>query len=122
LLKMAESMNYEVYKEYEAVLLKIKALKKIVRIGDFYGDVEKVIISPEERCCVMAGCGIIIYFLHEPFIPYEYGKVCEQWKEWYRSENIWIRNVVMEKESVIEIEMENGEKTKIQIGLDLKRN
>ena len=43
-------MNYEVYKEYEAVLLKIKALKKIVRIGDFYGDVEKVIISPEERC------------------------------------------------------------------------
>ena len=72
--KIAESMHYEVYREYETVLLKMKHLERTVTIGDFYGDVGKVIISPEEECCVMAGCGVIVYYLNEPFTPYGYGK------------------------------------------------
>ena len=60
--KIAESMHYEVYREYETVLLKMKHLERTVTIGDFYGDVGKVIISPEEECCVMAGCGVIVYY------------------------------------------------------------
>ena len=43
----------------------------MVCIGDFYGDVEKVIIAPMEEYCVMAGCGVIVYLLEEPFIPYD---------------------------------------------------
>lgn len=115
MLKIAESMHYEVYKEYEAVLLKVKTSNKIVTIGDFYGDVEKAIISPEERYCVMVGCGIIVYFLSEPFNPYEYDRKCRQWKEWYRNGDIWIQDVMLENNGLIEIQMENGKKEKIQI-------
>ena len=68
--KIAESMHYEVYREYETVLLKMKHPERAVTIGDFYGDVGKVIISPKEECCVMAGCGVIVYYLNEPFTPH----------------------------------------------------
>lgn len=113
MIKITESMHYEIYKEYEVVLLKIKASKKIVTIGDFYGDVKKAVISPEENYCIMVGCGIIVYFLHEPFIPYEYDKKCKQWEEWYRSGDIWIEDVMLENEEIIVIQMENGERNKI---------
>ena len=81
----------------------------------FYGDVEKAIISPEERYCVMVGCGIIVYFLSEPFNPYEYDRKCSQWKEWYKIGDIWIQDVMLENNGLIEIQMENGKKEKIQI-------
>lgn len=115
MLKIAESIHYEVYKEYETVLLKIKTSNKVVTIGDFYGDVEKAVISSKEKYCVMVGCGIIVYFLSEPFNPYEYDRKCSQWKEWHRTGNIWIHDVTLENNDIIEIQMENGKKEKIQI-------
>ncbi|EEQ60175.1 hypothetical protein CBFG_03887 [Clostridiales bacterium 1_7_47FAA] len=109
--KIAESMHYEVYREYETVLLKMKHLERTVTIGDFYGDVGKVIISPKEECCVMAGCGVIVYYLNEPFTPYGYDKRCGQWKEWYRAGDTWVEDVVLENDGTIVIQLENGEKT-----------
>lgn len=41
-------------------------------------------ISPDESYCVMVGCGIIVYFLKEPFADYEYHLQNEQRREWYR--------------------------------------
>lgn len=48
MIKLTESTHYEIYGEYELVILKIKDSKREVMIGDFYGDVEKVIISSNE--------------------------------------------------------------------------
>ena len=45
MIKLVESVNYEIYKEYEIVFLKIKSSDKRIPIGDFYGDVELLFIS-----------------------------------------------------------------------------
>ena len=59
-------------RKYEAVLLKIKSSERIVIIGDFYGDVEKVIIRRRKRYCIMAGCGVIVVLLERiHLLPYE---------------------------------------------------
>ena len=117
MIKMAESNHYVVYKEYEAVYLKIKSSNQLVKIGDFYGDVEKVLISPEEGYCVMAGCGIIAYLLREPFIPYEYEEKTMQWKEWYRHGEIWVEDIVLESERILSIRMEDGKEIHVDIGM-----
>ena len=49
MIRLTESIHYEIYGEYELVVLKIKHSTREVIIGDFYGDVEKVIISPDEQ-------------------------------------------------------------------------
>ncbi len=110
--KLAESIHYEIYCEYEAVLLKIKSSNKVVCIGDFYGDVGKVIIAPTEQYCIMAGCGVIVYLLEEPYIPYEYEKNSGQWKEWYRDGNTWVDNIVLDKD-ILTIQIESGYEERI---------
>lgn len=119
MIKIAESMHYEIYKEFEVILLKVKISGKLVVIGDFYGDVEKVIISQEEDYCVMAGCGIIVYFLREPFIDYEYNKRSKQWKEWYRDRDIWIEDVIIKKGGILAAQIENGGNIQIDINLHI---
>ncbi len=75
MIKLTESSHYEIYREYELVLLKIKYSTKEAIIGDFYGDVDKIIISSDEQYCIMAGCGIIVYSLKKQFEQYQYEKV-----------------------------------------------
>lgn len=113
-IKLVESIHYEIYREYETVFLKIKSSDKIVPIGDFYGDVEKVIISPTERYCIMVGCGVIIYQLKAPYAPYEYGKNTNQWKEWYRDGSMWITDVVLQNDTLT-MQMETGNEKKISL-------
>ena len=84
----------------------------MVCIGDFYGDVEKVIIAPMEEYCVMAGCGVIVYLLEEPFIPYEYDKSSGQWKEWHRDGNIWVDDIVLHKD-ILTIRIESGNEERV---------
>ena len=75
MIKVAESKHYIICKEYETVfLLRKRSEKVIAKIGDFYGDVKKAIIAPSEKYCVMAGCGMILYYLRPPFASYRYGK------------------------------------------------
>ncbi len=114
MVKLVESLHYQIYKEYETVFLKIKSSDKIVSIGDFYGDVVKVIIPPTEEYCIMAGCGIIIYQLKEPYIPYEYEKETNQWKEWYRDGNTWIEDIVWQND-ILTVQIETGEQKKISL-------
>ena len=114
MVKLVESVHYEIYKEYEVVLLKIKSSDQIVPVGDFYGDIEKVIISPTEEYCIMAGCGVIIYQLKAPYTPYEYEKNTNQWKEWYRDGSIWITNIVLEND-ILTMQMETGDEKTINI-------
>ncbi len=83
--KLTETQHYIIYKEYESVILEIKKNHRMVQIGDFYGDARMAAISEDESFCAMCGCGVIIYYLREPFKEYEYHTQTEQWKEWGRN-------------------------------------
>lgn len=84
-------------------------------IGDFYGEVEKAVISPDESYCVMVGCGIIVYFLKEPFMPYEYDIKTSQYCEWYREGNVWIEKVEINNDDTILVKTESGRNIEICI-------
>ena len=89
---LAESENFKVTSEYEYATLhfKNKLLGKSVYIGDFYGDPDCAIISRDEKYLVVAGCGLIIYRLREPFKEYGDTGNSNQYSEFFRErENHW---------------------------------
>lgn len=87
---LAQSNKYIISHEYEVVSLNFTNEYRKIVIGDFYGDPEIAIISSDESYCVIGGCGLIVYYLKEPFIEFEYNKKTEQWKEIFREKNdIW---------------------------------
>jgi len=89
---LAESLNYKVTCEYETVLLHFKNTSgsEPVCIGDFYGDPDCAIISKDEKYVVIAGCGIIIYRLQEPFEEYATNDRTKQHFEFFREpDKIW---------------------------------
>lgn len=87
---LAQSNKYLISHEYETVCLKFIGKDREIIIGDFYGDPETGFISNDESYCVIGGCGLIVYFLKEPFIEFEYNKKCKQWIEFFRNkEDIW---------------------------------
>ena len=89
---LAESINYKVTSEYESVTLHFKSnnLKKSAYIGDFYGDPDCAIISWDEKYLVVAGCGLIIYRLVEPFNEVGVAKNSPQYSEFFNDvEDIW---------------------------------
>lgn len=94
---LAESENYKVTSEYESVSLHFKKrlMKKPLFIGDFFGDPECAMISRDEKYVVMAGCGLIIYKLQEPFAPYGENDIPGQFFEFFRdpSNNWWINGL-----------------------------
>lgn len=115
---LTESEHYIVYNEYENVIMEIKESHKKIQIGDFYGDPQMAIISPDEKACVMCGCGIIIYYLKEPFKEYKYHIKTEQWWEWGRNdkeEDIWVERVSWIDSKIIEIVAESGERYQLNI-------
>ena len=83
---LTRSENYRITSEYEVVWLEGIAHKPIV-IGDFYGDPEMAIIDWNERWCIIAGSGLVIYYLKQPFEAYQYNYITEQWDECFRSPN-----------------------------------
>ncbi len=87
---LAQSPNYVISHEHEIVSLIFKKSGSAVIIGDFYGDPETAYISHDESYCVIGGCGLIIYYLREPFSEFEYKIESNQWKEVFRDpEDIW---------------------------------
>lgn len=79
---LVESDHYKVVSEYETVYLYFKNREQEpIIIGDFYGDPECALISFDEKYVVMAGCGIIIYKLQEPFEAYKYDQPLNQYAE-----------------------------------------
>ena len=88
---LAESENYKVTSEYEYATLHFKnrLFCNSVYIGDFYGDPDCSIISRDEKYLVVAGCGLIIYKLKEPFKEYS-NQNSNQYSEFFREpENHW---------------------------------
>lgn len=116
--KLTETQHYIIYKEYESVILEIKNNHRMVQIGDFYGDAQMAVISEDESFCAMCGCGVIIYYLREPFKEYEYHTRTEQWKEWGRNKEgaeIWVDGIRCIGHNTIEIITEDGDIYKIDV-------
>lgn len=79
---LAESEHYYIRAEYEdAVIFSKPNSKRIVSVGDHYGDPEDAYIDPEEKFCITVGCGLIKYNLTEPFEGYMYDRNTSQWIE-----------------------------------------
>ena len=91
---LAQSKHYTVSHEYETVLLDCPGGARPV-IGDFYGDPKAAIIDWNEEWAIVIGCGIIVYRLREPFVPYEQDKTTDQWWEAHRlpPDAWWIEHV-----------------------------
>lgn len=120
---LAESKHYMVYSEYESVTMLIKATKKELLIGDFYGDPQGAIIAEDETYCIMWGCGVIIYYLTEPFKEYEYEIKTKQWNEWGRDKPIvWIENIESINDETIRLMTDQGENITININKGLPEN
>jgi hypothetical protein len=86
---LTRSKLYTVSHDYEIVLLDRPGGARVV-IGDFYGDPETAIIDWNEKWAIIVGCGMVLYRLREPFVPYEHQKATDQWWEAYRSPpNVW---------------------------------
>lgn len=120
---LAESKHYMVYSEYESVTMLIKATKRELLIGDFYGDPQGAIIAEDETYCIMWGCGVIIYYLAEPFKEYEYDIKTKQWNEWGRDKPIvWIENIESINDETIRLMTDQGENITININKGLPEN
>ena len=119
-LILAESKNFTVTNEYEKVLLNFKNSKRDIYIGDFYGDPQAAVISSDENFCAMVGCGLIIYYMHEPFEEFRYNASTRQWKELFREneKTWWINGVeILDNSSIAftveEADSENGGRYKL---------
>lgn len=107
---LAERANYVVSAEFETVYLMHKAdpsWRETV-IGDFYGDPTAAAIDEHERLVVMVGCGVIVYYLNEPFEPYRYDTETTQWTDVFRepAKTLWIESVVQRDANTFVVEVE----------------
>ena len=92
---LARSKNFIITHECEtAYLIRLKDNHKIM-VGEFYGDPSCAFISEDEKYCIIGGYGFILYYIHEPFIPYDNNKKTDQWSEFYRDKynELWIDSI-----------------------------
>ena len=97
---LARSQNYEVSHKFEVVtLVCFSTPGRNIVIGDFYGDPTAAIVDKKERFVIMIGCGMIIYYLSEPFETYQYHLQNPQWKELFRTvDNQWWIETIIQKD------------------------
>ena len=107
---LTQSNKYVITHEYEVVSLLNRSSGREIIIGDFYGDPEVAFISKDESYCVVGGCGLIIYYLKEPFQEYEYHVDSKQWKDVFRDNNdIWWISDISEGSNLNKIRFFIGE-------------
>lgn len=113
-IQLTESDHYKIIHLYEAVFIApidSNNINEYTEIGDFYGEPEVAIIDQNEKWCAIGGCGLIIYFIQEPFTPYQYDQKCSQYFEIHRSPPSiwWIEDLQQISSSQILITLENSE-------------
>ena len=106
---LAISTNFRISHDYESAIL-IRKDQPDVIIGDFYGDPEVALIDAEERWCAVAGCGLIVYFLKKPYIPYRYDQHTEQYFEVGRKQTDlwWVSAIEQTGPFSIRVSCDNG--------------
>lgn len=115
---LAESDHYYILAEYEKALLYIKKDSKLVAcVGDFYGDPQDAYIDSKEEYCITVGCGIVLYYLLEPFEDYKYNQTSEQWIETGRDgEILWCDRIEKVEDGFFTVSLENGGEKCVQLG------
>jgi hypothetical protein len=113
-IQLTESDHYKIIHLYEAVFIApidSNNINEYTEIGDFYGEPEIAIIDQNEKWCAIGGCGLIIYFIQEPFTPYQYDQKCSQYFEIHRSPPSiwWIEDLQQISPSKILITLENSQ-------------
>ncbi len=111
---LAVSENYKITHSFETVYLitqKNINLPYSICIGDFYGNPEIAIIDRHEKWCITAGCGLIVYYLNEPFRSYSYNTKNAQYDEYYRdpSDLWWIIDMIQITDTEILLTKEDGQ-------------
>jgi len=119
---LAESKNFIIMNQYEKVFLIFKNENRKVNIGDLYGDPQTAVISDDESFCIMGGCGLIIYYLHEPYEEFSYNITTKQWKELFREseKTLWIEDIEYLDNSTIiftveDADVDNGGRHKLNV-------
>ncbi|MBP5489674.1 MAG: hypothetical protein J6Y10_03640 [Lachnospiraceae bacterium] len=114
---LAESENYYILRNYEeAELYRKSDLEYITRVADYYGDPQDAYIDPEERFCITVGCGLVKYYLCEPFEAYLYDRNTPQWIETGREGNImWCDHIDEVTNDYVLVSLDGGEKRKFDI-------
>ena len=113
-VQLSQSKSYKIIHLYESAYiapLQSSDIYQYIEIGDFYGNPEVAIIDQNEKWCAVGGCGLIIYFIQEPFTPYQYDQECSQYFEIHRSPPSiwWIEDLQQISLSQILITLENSQ-------------
>ena len=104
--ELARSRNFVVVHEYEAAFLRLPD-GRLVPIGHYYGDPVCGLIDHAEKFCVVAGCGLLVYFIREPFQPVDVFP-SDQWAEFFRcgEDERWIEAVYQPADDVVRFVVE----------------
>lgn len=113
-VQLSQSKSYKIIHLYESAYiapLQSSDIYQYIEIGDFYGNPEVAIIDQNEKWCAVGGCGLIIYFIQEPFTPYQYDQECSQYFEIHRSPPSiwWIGDLQQISQSKILITLEDSQ-------------
>lgn len=122
---LAASNNYVVVKTDEEVRLIFKNQSRpSIVIGDFYGDAEAAVIDVNQKFVATVGCGLIVYFLEEPFTEYQYDTKTLQWVEYGREkeQTLWLRNVRQLSPDTIEALDDQGRKHRFAFSVTPQQN
>ena len=106
--QLARSRNYAVLHEYEAAFIEVPGGRRI-SAGHFYGDPACAVIDWQERWCVVAGCGLLVYFLREPFAPVGLGP-SDQWARVYHEPGAerWVEALYQRSDDAVRFVVDPG--------------
>ena len=101
---LTQSEHFKLYAIYEEAQLEGPSIDGHIVVGDFYGNVACACIDQRERWCITAGSGLIIYRLTTPFEGYRYNYETAQWKELWRSDDVWWPEAIYQiEENIVRI-------------------
>lgn len=81
---LAKSNNYTLYGVYEEAQLEGLGIDGHVVVGAFYGSADCGCIDRNEKWCISAGNGLVIYSLEAPYQSYKFDTKTTQWRELWR--------------------------------------
>lgn len=98
---LAKSENFTLYGAFEEAQLEGLGIEDHVVVGDFYGAADCGCIDFNEKWCVSAGNGLVIYSMVPPFSEYQFDTTSVQWKELWRrqKDSDWYPEVIYQIES-----------------------
>lgn len=103
---LAQSSDYMIYNEYEAVYLVNNNIPQKICIAEMYGDPSGAYISDDEKYCIIFGCGVVVYMI-EPL------KDCmekerEKRFDFFIDDKIWFSAVLYADTHTVILKSENN--------------